>query len=39
MATEAAFLADPADGEQFPFTRLRIRLDVPQPGVYSYNFV
>jgi hypothetical protein len=36
MAAEAAFLTEnPADGEQFPFTRLRIRADVPQPGVYT----
>ena len=36
LATEAAFLTEnPADGQQFPFTRLRIRVDVPQPGVYA----
>ncbi len=36
MAAEAAFVAEvPTDGEQFPFTRLRIRVDVPFPGVYT----
>jgi hypothetical protein len=36
MAAEAAFAAeDPAPGEQFPFTRLRIRIDVTDPGVYT----
>ena len=36
MAAEAAFLTEnPAPGEQFPFTRLRIRADVPQTGVYT----
>jgi hypothetical protein len=36
MAAEAAFaLEEPIDGEQFPFTRLRIRMDVPVPGVYT----
>lgn len=36
LAAEAAFLTEePADGDQFPFTRLRIRMDVPQPGVYT----
>ncbi len=36
MAAEAAFLTEnPAPGDQFPFTRLRIRMDVPQPGVYT----
>jgi hypothetical protein len=36
QAAEAAFLAeDPIDGEQFPFTRLRIRVDVPFTGVYT----
>ena len=28
------FCGDIADGEQFPFTRLRIRLDVPSVGFY-----
>ncbi len=33
---ELAFLTEtPADGDQFPFTRLRLRLDVPQPGIYT----
>lgn len=31
---EAAFLPDFADGNQFPFTRLRIRIDIPQAGTY-----
>lgn len=36
MAAEAAFAAgDPAPGEQFPFTRLRVRIDVTDPGVYT----
>ncbi len=36
MAVEAAFLnEEPIDGEQFPFTRLRIRLDVPVVGTYT----
>ena len=36
MAAEAAFITEePGDGEQFPFTRLRIRVDVPFPGVYT----
>ena len=36
MAAEAAFnTAEPADGEQFPFTRLRLRVDVPLPGIYT----
>lgn len=36
QAVEAAFLAEnPVNGEQFPFTRLRIRVDVPQPGIYT----
>ncbi|MEK6193590.1 MAG: hypothetical protein N2F24_05110, partial [Deltaproteobacteria bacterium] len=36
QAVEAAFLTeDPIDGDQFPFTRLRIRVDVPAPGVYT----
>jgi hypothetical protein len=36
MAVEAAFLSEnPAPGEQFPFTRLRLRVDVPRPGVYT----
>jgi hypothetical protein len=35
QAIEAAFLTeDPADGDQFPFTRLRIRIDIPQDGTY-----
>ena len=33
-AVEAAFLPDFADGNQFPFTRLRIRIDIPQAGTY-----
>ncbi|RMD69765.1 MAG: hypothetical protein D6819_06085, partial [Gammaproteobacteria bacterium] len=36
MAVEAAFLnGPPINGEQFPFTRLRIRVDVPEPGIYT----
>jgi hypothetical protein len=36
MAAEAAFISEnPAPDEQFPFTRLRIRVDVPFPGVYT----
>lgn len=31
---EAAFLPDFQDGNQFPFTRLRIRIDIPQAGTY-----
>jgi hypothetical protein len=35
MATEATYTtAEPVDGEQLSFTRFRIRLDVPQPGLY-----
>jgi hypothetical protein len=36
MAAEAAWAAEvPGPGEQFPFTRLRIRLDVAEPGIYT----
>lgn len=36
MGVEAAFLnGDPAPGEQFPFTRLRLRMGVAQPGIYT----
>ena len=36
QAVEAAFISEePAIGDQFPFTRLRIRIDVPEPGVYT----
>jgi len=36
MAAEAAFITEePTDGEQFPFTRLRLRADVPFPGIYT----
>jgi len=36
MAAEAAFLnEEPVDGEQFPFTRLRLRIDVPERGIYT----
>ena len=34
LGAEAAFLTDIVDGGQFPFTRLRIRVDVPQIGFY-----
>jgi hypothetical protein len=33
---EAAFVTEtPRNGDQFPFTRLRIRIDVPLPGIYT----
>ncbi|RZS58028.1 hypothetical protein [Sphaerotilus mobilis] len=36
MGAEAAFAAEnPAQGEQFPFTRLRVRIDAPVAGVYK----
>ena len=36
MAVEAAWAAEvPGEGDQFPFTRLRIRLDVPAVGSYT----
>lgn len=36
MAAEATYAsAVPADGQQFPFTRLRLRVDVSQPGIYT----
>jgi len=35
FGVEAAFLPDFADGNQFPFTRMRIRIDVPQAGTYT----
>ncbi len=36
MAAEAAFnTAEPAPGEQFPFTRMRIRVDIAVPGIYT----
>ena len=36
MAAEAAWAAEvPGAGEQFPFTRLRIRIDTVQPGIYT----
>ena len=36
QAVEAAFATEsPADGDQFPFTRLRIRVDVPMAGIYT----
>gem|GEM_PF-4263813 len=34
LGSEAAFLADVKPGGQFPFTRLRLRLDVPSIGYY-----
>jgi hypothetical protein len=35
-ATEAAYLTEtPRNGDQFPFTRLRIRIDVTVPGIYT----
>ncbi len=33
-AVEAAFLPDFAPGNQVPFTRLRLRIDIPQDGTY-----
>lgn len=33
-AVEAAFLPDFQDGNQFPFTRLRLRIDIPNDGTY-----
>lgn len=36
MAAEAAWVAEePISGDQFPFTRLRVRLDLPSAGIYS----
>ena len=36
MAAEAAWVAEnPKDGDQFPFTRLRIRIDTPAFGTYT----
>lgn len=36
MGAEAAFnTEDPGPGEQFPFTRLRIRVDIAIPGIYT----
>lgn len=36
MGAEAAFATGtPVDGEQFPFTRLRVRIDAPVAGVYK----
>jgi len=36
MAAEAAFAAEvPNPAETFPFTRLRIRVTVPEPGLYT----
>jgi hypothetical protein len=34
LGAEAAFLGDIVDGGQFPFTRLRVRLDLPVTGFY-----
>ncbi len=34
LGAEAAFLGEIVDGGQFPFTRLRIRLDLPVTGHY-----
>ncbi len=39
QAAEAAFLVGPpVDGQQFPFTRLRIRVDVPATGKYTVTY-
>jgi len=36
LAVEAAFFPEEiADGNQFPFTRLRVRINVPQAGTYT----
>lgn len=36
MAAEAAWVAEvPGPGENFPFTRLRVVIDVPSPGIYT----
>lgn len=36
MAAEATYnTEEPAAGEQLTFTRFRLRLDVPQPGIYQ----
>jgi hypothetical protein len=38
MGAEAAFMTEaPADGRQFPFTRLRIRADLPALGTYTVD--
>jgi hypothetical protein len=34
LGAEAAFLGEIVDGGQFPFTRLRVRLDLPAVGFY-----
>ena len=34
LGAEAAFLGEIVDGGQFPFTRLRVRLDLPVTGFY-----
>ena len=39
MATESAYLTEtPAAGEQFSFTRLRVRIDVTVPGIYTVQY-
>jgi len=36
MGAELAFnTPDPEPGEQFPFTRLRLRMDIATPGIYT----
>ena len=36
MGAEMAFLTpDPQDGQQFPFIRLRLRVDIATPGIYT----
>ena len=37
MATEAAFAAD-GPGQEIAFNRIRIRLDVPEPGTYRVDY-
>ncbi len=39
MATEAAYATEvPAPNDQFAFTRLRIRMDIAQPGIYTVAY-
>jgi len=39
QAVEAAFFTEnPVNGEQFPFSRLRIRVDTPEAGIYTITY-
>lgn len=39
MATEAAYATEvPAPGDQFAFTRFRVRMDIAQPGIYTLMY-